>query len=688
MPKKKKVGDNSLSTFESGTEGVAATTNYQQVLAEYDENSRLVSFIAPDGTRYFISGQAGVNQLIAGANVTLTPPSGQGNVTIDVAETGTVQSVAARWVDGTPTQPIVVNGSPITTSGVLQFDYGTGQFPPQVLGAGPVGRQDYFLNSSGQFTEVIGTATPFLRFNGSALGGFNQTFTDPILTIYNATPELLTVLANGVALTPPTISPASAGSYRLTGDVITITDYLEPNALIEVISKVVIGTGDTVGTVKSIGLTAPQGLRQSVPPITNSGTLALLWDTGVSFIPQSSLGIGTIGSGTVLIGGANNASWQPYMGALVDTQSTQTLRNKTLDGVLSINTPMPINPDNIATKEYVDTVALGLTPYQVFLATIDPLPGVWTYNNGVNGVGATLTSANNIALNIDGATGFNVGFRILVKDQVDPIQNGIYTITQVGDAVSPYVLTRATDYDLYPEVYHSIVNITTGDTLASSTWITDVPATGAIGTTNINYILYSGVATTTPVAKGGTGRTSLDANRLLVGNAGDAIISVPNIFVDVNGRIGINTVLPTVSFDLRNTGRVQQVFEKINVDTTALNGIYNVDLSNGVIYLFTTPATGNFIFNFQWLSSTVNAQMQIGDAISSTLITNQNATPFYANQNPRIDGVSTGITTIWQGVARPSFGNANSRDIYTFTIIKTADATYTVLAVRAQYGGI
>jgi hypothetical protein len=49
----------------------------------------------------------------------------------------------------------------------------------------------------------------------------------------------------------------------------------------------------------------------------------------------------------------------------------------------------------------------------------------------------------------------------------------------------------------------------------------------------------------------------------------------------------------------------------------------------------------------------------------------------------QVDGVT--ITPKWQGGTAPSAGNASSIDSYTFTIIKTASATYTVLASQVKF---
>ena len=83
----------------------------------------------------------------------------------------------------------------------------------------------------------------------------------------------------------------------------------------------------------------------------------------------------------------------------------------------------------------------------VKIATTTALPAV-TYANGASGVGATLTADANGALpSIDGVA-LAVADRLLVKNQVAGLQNGIYVVTALGDGSNPFVLTRSADANL------------------------------------------------------------------------------------------------------------------------------------------------------------------------------------------------------------------------------------------------
>lgn len=133
-------------------------------------------------------------------------------------------------------------------------------------------------------------------------------------------------------------------------------------------------------------------------------------------------------------------------------------------------------------------VALGMAGFRFLqscrVATTSSLTA--TYNNGINGVGATLTnSGTQAALEIDGVflTG---GDRVLVKDQASALQNGIYTVTNEGSGSSNWVLTRATDFDGTLQD-GSFTNILEGFVHQQQLWLYTGNATPAWGADNIPF---------------------------------------------------------------------------------------------------------------------------------------------------------------------------------------------------------
>jgi hypothetical protein len=118
---------------------------------------------------------------------------------------------------------------------------------------------------------------------------------------------------------------------------------------------------------------------------------------------------------------------------------------------------------------------------------------------------------------------------------------------------------------------------------------------------------------------------------------------------------------------------IEEVHEKVTTDTTT-TGTYAFDTSaQGIVY-FTANQTANRTINFSNVNSSISFA---GQSVTCTVLLTNGTTPYYLNAY-QVDG--TAVTPKWAGGSAPSGGTASGIDTYTFTIIKTADATFTVLA--------
>ena len=124
-------------------------------------------------------------------------------------------------------------------------------------------------------------------------------------------------------------------------------------------------------------------------------------------------------------------------------------------------------------------------------------------------------------------------------------------------------------------------------------------------------------------------------------------------------------------------------FETVTASATAATGTVNVDISTSAVKYYTANASANWTFNFRGDgSNTLNSLLSIGQSATVAFLVTNGGTPYYPTAF-QVDGVS--VTPKWQGGAVPAAGNASSIDSYTFTIIKTASATYTVLASQVKF---
>ena len=124
-------------------------------------------------------------------------------------------------------------------------------------------------------------------------------------------------------------------------------------------------------------------------------------------------------------------------------------------------------------------------------------------------------------------------------------------------------------------------------------------------------------------------------------------------------------------------------FETNSVSATAATGTVNVDLSTAAVHYYTANAAANWTFNFRGDgSTTLNSLLSVNQSATVAFLVTNGSTA-YRPTAFQVDGVS--VTPKWQGGTAPSAGNASSIDSYTFTIIKTASATFTVLASQVKF---
>ena len=130
-------------------------------------------------------------------------------------------------------------------------------------------------------------------------------------------------------------------------------------------------------------------------------------------------------------------------------------------------------------------------------------------------------------------------------------------------------------------------------------------------------------------------------------------------------------------------GKIESVAEKVTTAAIAATGTIAYDVLTQAVLNYTTAASGNWTLNVRGDgSNSLNSIMDAGESVTIAFVTAQTGTAYY-NSAFQIDGSS--VTPEWQGGAAPSAGNINSLDTYSYTIIKTADATFTVLASQTQF---
>ena len=153
--------------------------------------------------------------------------------------------------------------------------------------------------------------------------------------------------------------------------------------------------------------------------------------------------------------------------------------------------------------------------------------------------------------------------------------------------------------------------------------------------------------------------------------------------VGTDANIDLNLTPKGIGRVVLGSSAIQQVAEKVTTEATAATGTVNYDVITQAVWNFTTDASANWTLNVRGDgSNSLDSIMDTGESITVAHIVSQGATAYY-NSAFEIDG--SAVTPEWQGGSAPTGGNASSLDTYTYTIIKTASATFTVLASQTQF---
>lgn len=201
-----------------------------------------------------------------------------------------------------------------------------------------------------------------------------------------------------------------------------------------------------------------------------------------------------------------------------------------------------------------------------------------------------------------------------------------------------------------------------------------------------NYIRAAAI---TAEVDGTPGTDDMPGRLLLSTTADGASTPTERMRIDSAGNVGIggtpgsNTRLTVAGSSSIAGLKVSNIKETITVSATAATGTVLYDIATQSVLYYTTNASANWIVNFRGSGGTsLNSFMSPGESMTVTFMVTQGATAYY-NTSITVDGVA--VTPKWAGGVAPSAGNANSVDLYSYTIIKTGSAAFTVLASQSKF---
>ncbi len=326
--------------------------------------------------------------------------------------------------------------------------------------------------------DLVASATP------AAAQGVINTVIDVDVQAHSATLDNFSGIAGGAAV-DQLVYNTGPGSFTTTGftgvgrDLVGDSTTVEQRATLDVIQRASTATTDNaIAKWNGVGGDIIQNSGVTIDASNNIAGVVDLSLTGTldGIDASERTQLANIGVTTI------SASQWANVGAMnqnVDSAASPSFAGATMtadismgtNSVLGLPTPPP-SGSAAASKDYVDSVAgSGLVPIEsVAIATAAVLPNSPAYASPAE----TLTSTGNFNRVVDGIA--TVGSeRVLVKEQADDRQNGIYTVTTAGSGAAQWVLTRAADFNqaVVPIAENTFVFVVGGLTLANSQWLLD-----------------------------------------------------------------------------------------------------------------------------------------------------------------------------------------------------------------------
>jgi hypothetical protein len=242
----------------------------------------------------------------------------------------------------------------------------------------------------------------------------------------------------------------------------------------------------------------------------------------------------------------------------------------------------------------------------------------------------------------------------------------------------------------------SVVNLTSSQTLTNKTLTS--PVFGGTTTTASGNLAVQPATYILEVQGGGATEGAVQLN-CAANSHGQVIKSQPHAQGATNtlllpggstiGNSNATLVSDTGTQTLTNKTLTNPIFvapeERLTITAASATGTINIDTATSGTLYYTNSASSNHVINVRHSSSTsLNNTLTTGDSITVVWLNTNGATAYYPTVL-LVDSATSGVSTKWQGGTAPSSGNASSVDAYVYNIMKTASATFTVLASQTKF---
>lgn len=304
--------------------------------------------------------------------------------------------------------------------------------------------------------------------------------------------------------------------------------------------------------------------------------------------------------------------------------------------------------ENLATWGNTTNVNLGTAIEEAIVGSADVTFASANVTLTLTDINTTQT-ARNLRLNLTGTTGGST------RNLVVPSIEKVYIVNNTC-ADSVVVKTAAGTGITVPAgkttwVYNDGTNV--GDVVTA---LSSLSVAGAVSAGSLS------LNTPLPVASGGTNSS----------NAADA-------------RTALSAAKSGANTDITSLQPLAYIVEDVTLSATASTGTINFDIISQSVLYYTSNSSGNWTINLRGNSgTTLNSVLAVGESVTVAFLSTNGGIGYY-NTSVQVDGTTSGVTTKWQDGVVPSAGNPSSIDTYTYTVIKTGNGLFTVLATQARF---
>jgi collagen type I/II/III/V/XI/XXIV/XXVII alpha len=667
-------------TGPEGPEGPAGTANSFATVAVAGQSS-----VVADSNNDTLT-------IIAGTNVTITTNATNDSLTINASGDGTVNAGTATQLAFYPSSTAAVSA---TGSG-LTWNSGTSTLTATNLAANSIQSNAIGVPTFESATDIVLNPTGDIRVSSKKITELSTPTanTDAANKVYVDT---RTFTLGGTSIQIGSTTGIITGLTSVGAG--TFTGTLSGNASSSSVATTVTLSPTTTNAIHYLtfvdAATGNEDVRTDVDltynPSTNVLSAGVFNGSGASLtsIPNAALTNSsfTLGSTNISLGntvttvaGLTSVTSTTFVGALSGNSSTAT--TATTATTVTLNTvagPSSThfllfadgstgNEDVRATSSLTYIPSTGTLSSTVFSGSLTGNADTATTASIATTV--TLSATNTTAAThfitfVDAATG-NENVRTDTDLTYNPSTNTLTAVTFSG-ALSG--------------------NATTATTAATATTVTLVATNNPTSATY--FPVFADTATGNEELRTDTGYTyNPNTNTLTTATfsgalSGNASTATTAGTVTTAAQTAITSLGTLTGLSIAGNTSIQSIFERATVTAAAISSSTNIDISTSAVNFYSVDATSNWTLNFRGnLSTTLNSILGIGQSITVAVLVKQGATPYYPTSHS-IDG--TGVTPLWQNGVAASAGNANSVDIYTYTLVKTAASTYTVFPSQTKF---